>query len=66
MKRLTLHDRDQLSRKCPLYIPMELVCEAEKWQVSIDDTCTAALQRKIHAQKKAYYIALNQPPADPS
>jgi hypothetical protein len=31
MKRLTLLDRDQLARKCHLYIPMELVYEAEKW-----------------------------------
>jgi hypothetical protein len=66
MKRLTLIDRDQLARKCHLYIPMELVSEAEKWQIAIDDTCIAALRRKIHAQKKAYYFALNQPPQDPS
>ena len=66
MKRLTLLERDQLSRKCHLYIPMELVYEAEKWQVAIDDTCIEALRRKIHAQKKAYYFALNQPPQDPS
>jgi hypothetical protein len=66
MKRLTLHERDQLARKCHLYIPMELVYEAEKWQIAIDDTCIAALRRKIHAQKKAYYVALNQSPQDPS
>lgn len=30
MKRLTLIERDQLARKCYLYIPMEIVYEAEK------------------------------------
>jgi hypothetical protein len=49
MKRLTLLDRDQLAQKCHLYIPMELVYEAEKWQVAFDDTCIEALRRKIHA-----------------
>ena len=66
MKQLTLIERDQLARKCHLYIPMELVYEAETWQVAIDDTCIEALRRKIHAQKKAFYNALNQPPQDPS
>jgi hypothetical protein len=66
MKRLTLNERDRLARKCHLYIPMELVYEAEKWQVDIEDTCIESLRRKIHAQKKAYYFALNQPPQDPS
>ena len=66
MKRLTLSERDQLARKCHLYIPMELVYEAEKWQVSIDDTCIEALRRRIHARKKADYFTLNQPPQDPS
>jgi hypothetical protein len=41
---------------------MELLYEAEKWQIAIDDTCIAALRRKIHAQKKAYYFNLNQSP----
>lgn len=62
MKRLTLYNHDQLARKCHLYIPMELVYEAEKWQVAIGETCIEALRRKIHAQKKVYYFTLNQPP----
>ncbi len=66
MKRLTLIEHDQLARKCYLYIPMEIVYEAKKWQVAIDDTCIEAQRRKIHAQKKAYYVTLNQPPHDPS
>lgn len=66
MKRLTLDDCDQLARKCHLYIPMELVYEAEKWLVSIDDTCIEALRRQIHTQKKAYFFKLNQTPQDPS
>jgi hypothetical protein len=37
LRRRTMKDRDQLARKCHLYIPMELVYEAEKWQVSIDE-----------------------------
>ena len=44
MKRLTLRDRDHLTRKYHLYIPMELIYEAEKWQVSIDDMCIEALR----------------------
>jgi hypothetical protein len=47
-------------------IPMELAYEAQKWAVSIDDTCIEALRRKIHETKKAYLIKLNQPPHDPS
>ena len=66
MKRLTLLDRDRLARKCHFYIPMELVYKAEKWQIAIDDTCIEALRCRIHAQKKAYYFALNQTPQDPS
>jgi hypothetical protein len=65
IQQITGLDRDRLARKCHLYIPMELVYEAEKWAISIDDTCIEALRRKIHAQKKAYYFALNQPPHDP-
>jgi hypothetical protein len=61
MKLLTLRDRDQLERKRRLYIPLELVYQAETWEVSIRDTCIEALQRQIHAQKKAHYLALNQP-----
>lgn len=60
MKRLKLIERDQLARKCHLYIPMELVYEAEKWAISIDDTCIEAPRRTIHAQKKVYYLRLNQ------
>ena len=59
-------DRDRLVRQCHLYIPLELVYEAEKWQVDLEDTCIEALRRKIHEKKKAYYFALNQPPQDPS
>ena len=59
MKQLTLRDRDRLERKRRLYIPLELVYQAETWEVSISDTCIEALQRQIHAQKKAYYLALN-------
>jgi hypothetical protein len=66
MKRLTLSERDQLARKCHLYIPLELIYEAERWQIAIDDTCIEALRRTIHEQKKAHLIKLNQPPQDPS
>lgn len=66
MKRFTVRDRDRVARKCHLYIPLELVYEAETWQVDVNDTCIEALRRKIHAQKKAYYFALNQPLQDPS
>jgi len=55
MKRITHQYRDQ-PRKSHVYIPMDLLYEAEKWAVSIDDTCIEALQRKIHDQKKAHYL----------
>jgi len=37
MKRLISQDRDQLARKCHLYIPIELVYEAETWQIDINE-----------------------------
>lgn len=66
MKPLTRNDREALFRKRFCMIPMELAYEAQKWAVSIDDTCIEALRRKIHETKKTYLIKLNQPPHDPS
>ena len=66
MKHLTRDEREALLRKRFCLIPIRLAYEAQKWAVSIDDTCIEALQRKIHEQKKAYLMKLNQPPEDPS
>lgn len=66
MKQLTRDEREAVFRKRFCMIPMELAYEAQKWAVSIDDTCIEALRRTIHEKKKAYLIKLNQPPQDPS
>ena len=51
MEHLTQDERDILSRKRFYAIPMDLVIEAQKLAVSIDDTCIEALRRKIHEKK---------------
>jgi hypothetical protein len=66
MKHLTRDEREALFRKRFCLIPIKLAYEAQRWAVSIDDTCIEALRRKVHEKKKAYLIKLNQPPKDPS
>ena len=66
MKHLTRDEREALFRKRLCLIPIKLAYEAQKWAVSIDDTCIEALRRKIHEKKKAHLIKLNQTPKDPS
>jgi hypothetical protein len=66
MKHLTRDEREALFRKRFCMIPIKLAYEAQRWAVSIDDTCIEALRRKIHEKKKAYLIKLNRPPKDPS
>lgn len=57
MKLLTRDEREALFRKRFCLIPVKLAYEAQKWAVSIDDTCIEALRRKIHEKKKP--ISLN-------
>jgi hypothetical protein len=52
MKQLTRDEREALFRKRFYMIPMEVAYEAQKWAVSIDDTCIEALRRTIHEKKK--------------
>ena len=66
MKHLTRDERETLFKKRFCLIPMKLAYEAQKWSVSIDDTCIEALRRKIHEKKRAYLIKQNQPPRDSS
>ena len=66
MQHLTRDEREALFRKQFCLIPIKLAYEAQRWAVSIDDTCIEALRRKIHERKKAYLIKLNRPPKDPS
>jgi hypothetical protein len=56
MEHLTQDERDELSRKRFYQIPMRLVIEAQKYAVSIDDTCIEALLNKINEKKKALYL----------
>jgi hypothetical protein len=66
MKYLTRDERETLFKTRFCLIPIKLAYEAQKWAVSIDDTCIEALRHKIHEKKKAYLIKLNQQPKDPS
>lgn len=57
MDHLTQVERDELSRKRFYAIPMSLVIEAQKYAVSIDDTCIQALKHKIQEKKELLSVA---------
>lgn len=63
MEQLSQEERDILSRKRFYAIPMNLVIEAQKMAVSIDDTCINALKQKIQEKKELLYVEsfLKQP-----
>jgi hypothetical protein len=52
MDYLTQAERDALSRKRFYAIPMSLVIEAQKYAVSIDETCIQAVKHKIQEKKE--------------
>ena len=49
---LTQTERDESSRKRFYAIPMSLIIEAQKYAVSIDETCIQALKHKIQEKKR--------------
>ena len=57
MDHLTQVERDELSRKRFYAIPMSLVIEAQKYAVSIDETCIQALKHKIQEKKELLSVA---------
>ncbi len=52
MDHLTQAERDELSRKRFYALPMSLIIEAQKYAVSIDETCIQALKYKIQEKKE--------------
>jgi hypothetical protein len=57
MDHLTQVERDELSRRRFYVIPMSLVIEAQKYAVSIDETCIQALKHKIQEKKELLSVA---------
>ncbi|MCW4041344.1 MAG: hypothetical protein NWE83_11420 [Candidatus Bathyarchaeota archaeon] len=57
MDHLTQVERDESSRKRFYAIPMSLVIEAQKYAVSIDETCIQALKHKIQEKKELLSVA---------
>jgi hypothetical protein len=49
---LTQAERNELSRKRFYALPMRLIIEAQKYAVSIDETCIQALKHKIQEKKE--------------